>query len=102
MLILFDNFFKLFNGTFEYILKTYNLEALCKRVEHFYTSVSIFCLHKEPIIIINMQACCSVNIVLLLCGELSYNVFLQIIYYYFAGQEKFESIDSIFESIIKK
>ncbi|CAH3164779.1 unnamed protein product [Pocillopora meandrina] len=30
--------FKLFNGTFSYILKTYNIEALCKRLEHFYTS----------------------------------------------------------------
>ncbi|KAJ7362140.1 vacuolar fusion protein ccz1 [Desmophyllum pertusum] len=30
--------FKLFNGTFSYILTTHNIEALCKRVEHFYTS----------------------------------------------------------------
>ena len=31
---------QLFNGTFAYIIKTHNLEALCKRLEHFYTSVS--------------------------------------------------------------
>ncbi|KAM7430052.1 vacuolar fusion protein ccz1 [Porites harrisoni] len=30
--------FKLFNGTFAYIIKSHNLEALCKRLEHFYTS----------------------------------------------------------------
>ncbi|XP_015763387.1 PREDICTED: vacuolar fusion protein CCZ1 homolog [Acropora digitifera] len=30
--------FKLFNGTFGYILKTYHLEALRKRAEHFYAS----------------------------------------------------------------
>jgi len=57
--------FQLFNGTFKHILKTHNLEALCKRAEHFYTSVSVLYLHKGPII--NMQVSSKLHNGLSLC-----------------------------------